>query len=35
VDREDVGGGHGRSVYLHVDEGRVVISALARDDVIL
>ena len=35
VDREDVGGGHGRSVYLHVDEGRVVISALARDDVVL
>ncbi|MGD8279493.1 MAG: chemotaxis protein CheD [Gemmatimonadota bacterium] len=35
VDREDVGGGHGRSVYLHVAEGRVVISALAQDDVVL
>jgi len=35
VDREDVGGGHGRSVYLHVDEGRIVVSSLAHDDVIL
>jgi chemotaxis protein CheD len=35
VDREDVGGGHGRSVFLHVAEGRVVVSSLAHDDVIL
>jgi len=35
VDREDVGGGHGRSVYLHVDEGRMVVSALTQDDVVL
>lgn len=35
VDREDVGGTHGRSVYLHVDEGRVVVSSVLLPDVIL
>lgn len=35
VDREDVGGGHGRSVYLHIGEGRIVVSSLAHGDVIL
>jgi chemotaxis protein CheD len=33
VDREDVGGSHGRSVYLHVDEGRVVVSSVLYADV--
>jgi chemotaxis protein CheD len=35
VDREDVGGSHGRSVYLHVDDGRLVVSSILHDDVIL
>jgi chemotaxis protein CheD len=35
VDREDVGGNYGRSVYLHVDEGRVVVSSVMHPDVIL
>lgn len=35
VDREDVGGQHGRSVYLHVDEGRVVITSVLHGDVVL
>ena len=35
IDREDVGGVHGRSVYVHVDEGRVVVSSVLHPDVIL
>jgi len=35
VDREDVGGQHGRSVYLHVNEGRVVVTSVLHDDVVL
>jgi len=35
MDREDVGGTHGRSVYLHVDEGRVIVSSVLYPDVIL
>jgi chemotaxis protein CheD len=35
VDREDVGGCHGRSVYLHVDEGRLIVSSVLHPDVIL
>jgi chemotaxis protein CheD len=32
---EDVGGAHGRSVYLHVEDGRVVVSSVLRTDVLL
>lgn len=35
VDREDVGGSHGRSVFLHVDDGRLVVSTILHGDVIL
>lgn len=35
VDGEDIGGEHGRSVYLHVDDGRVVVSSVLRTDVLL
>ncbi len=35
VDGEDTGGTHGRSVYLHVDEGRVVVASVMFPDVIL
>jgi len=35
VDREDVGGHHGRSVYLHVSEGHVVVTSVLHDDVVL
>jgi chemotaxis protein CheD len=35
VDREDIGGSHGRSVYLHVDDGRLVVSSILHDDVVL
>jgi chemotaxis protein CheD len=35
VDSEDVGGHHGRSVYLHVGEGRVIVSSVLHPDVIL
>lgn len=35
VDREDVGGEHGRSVYLDVAEGQVLVSSLTHDDVTL
>lgn len=35
VDREDVGGTHGRSVYVHTDDGRVIVSSVLYPDVIL
>lgn len=35
VDIEDVGGTHGRSVYLHVNDGRVVVSSVMHADVVL
>lgn len=35
VDREDVGGTHGRSVHLHVAEGRCIVSAVLHADVVL
>jgi len=35
VDHEDVGGNHGRSVYLHVSDGRVIVSSVMHSDVIL
>jgi len=35
VDREDVGGTHGRSVYLHVDQGHVIVSSVMLPDVVL
>jgi chemotaxis protein CheD len=35
VDGEDVGGGHGRSVYLHIEDGRVVVSSVLHADVVL
>ncbi|MCI0434311.1 MAG: chemotaxis protein CheD [Gemmatimonadetes bacterium] len=35
MDREDVGGTHGRSVFLHVDEGRLIVSSVLYPDVIL
>lgn len=33
VEAEDVGGGHGRSVVLHVHDGRVVVSSVLQADV--
>jgi chemotaxis protein CheD len=35
VDREDTGGTHGRSVHLHIDEGRCVVSSVLYADVVL
>jgi len=35
VDNEDTGGTYGRSVYLHIDEGRCVVSSVLHRDVIL
>jgi chemotaxis protein CheD len=35
IDREDVGGTHGRSVYLHVDDGHVIVTSVMQPDVIL
>lgn len=35
VDGEDVGGGHGRSIFLHVADGRVVVSSVYHADVVL
>jgi chemotaxis protein CheD len=35
VDSEDTGGTHGRSVYLHIDEGRCVVSSVLHPDVVL
>jgi chemotaxis protein CheD len=35
VDGEDVGGGHGRSVYLHIREGHVIVSSVHHPDVVL
>jgi len=35
VDGEDVGGSHGRSVYLHTCNGRVVVSSVHHDDIVL
>ena len=35
VDREDTGGTHGRSVYLHIDDGRCVVSSVLHPDVVL
>jgi chemotaxis protein CheD len=35
VDGEDVGGEHGRSVFLHVHDGRVVVSSVHHADVVL
>ena len=35
VDREDVGGTHGRSVYVHIDDGRMIVSSVLHPDVLL
>lgn len=35
VDSEDTGGTHGRSVHLHVNEGRCIVSSVLHPDVIL
>jgi chemotaxis protein CheD len=35
VDREDVGGTHGRSVYVHIDDGRMIVSSVLHPDVVL
>lgn len=35
VDREDVGGTHGRSVHLYVADGRCVVSSVLHPDVVL
>jgi chemotaxis protein CheD len=35
VDGEDVGGGHGRSVFLHIEDGRVIVSSVLQADVVL
>ncbi|MGH7501172.1 MAG: chemotaxis protein CheD [Longimicrobiales bacterium] len=35
IDREEVGGSHGRSVYLHMDDGRLIVSSVLHDDVVL
>jgi chemotaxis protein CheD len=32
---EDVGGGHGRSVYLHACDGRVEVRSMGKDHVVL
>ncbi len=32
---EEVGGGHGRSVFFHVEDGRVVVTSILRPDVLL
>lgn len=35
IEGEDVGGGHGRSIYLYVSDGRVVVSSVHHANVIL
>jgi chemotaxis protein CheD len=35
VDSEDIGGTHGRSVHLHIDEGRCIVSSVLHADVVL
>jgi len=35
VDGEDIGGTHGRSVYLDIDGGRCVVSSVLHPDVVL
>jgi chemotaxis protein CheD len=35
LDGEDVGGEHGRSVFLHVQDGRVIVSSVHHGDVVL
>ncbi len=35
VDNEDVGGSHGRSVFLHTCDGRVVVTSVYHDDITL
>ncbi|MBI4408636.1 MAG: chemotaxis protein CheD [Gemmatimonadetes bacterium] len=35
VTGEDVGGSHGRSIYFHLDDGRLVVSSVLFPDVVL